>query len=286
EADILLSTNIVESGIDIPSANTMIIHRADMFGLSQLYQLRGRVGRGRQRAYAYLTSDPNRLLTPHARRRLEVMQTLDTLGAGFTLASYDMDIRGAGNLLGDEQSGHVREVGVELYQEMLRQAVDAARTGSDEREEKQALWTPQINLGVEIRLPESYVPDLTVRLSLYRRIASLADPADTDSLLAELVDRFGPLPDSVKNLFAVIDLKQMCRRTNVEKIDAGPKGLSVAFKDNHFDRPEQLIGWIAGQAGRVQLRADHRLVVASALPRADMQIPACRTVLQELVALL
>jgi len=286
EADILLSTNIVESGIDIPSANTMIIHRADMFGLSQLYQLRGRVGRGRQRAYAYLTSDPNRLLTPHARRRLEVMQTLDTLGAGFTLASYDMDIRGAGNLLGDEQSGHVREVGVELYQEMLRQAVDAARSGSDEREEKQALWTPQINLGVEIRLPESYVPDLTVRLSLYRRIASLADPADTDSLLAELVDRFGPLPDSVKNLFAVIELKQMCRRTNVEKIDAGPKGLSVAFKDNHFDRPEQLIGWIAGQAGRVQLRADHRLVVASALPRADMQIPACRTVLQELVALL
>ncbi|NBW05546.1 MAG: transcription-repair coupling factor, partial [Alphaproteobacteria bacterium] len=286
EADILLSTNIVESGIDIPSANTMIIHRADMFGLSQLYQLRGRVGRGRQRAYAYLTSDPNRLLTPHARRRLEVMQTLDTLGAGFTLASYDMDIRGAGNLLGDEQSGHVREVGVELYQEMLRQAVDAARTGSDEREEKQALWTPQINLGVEIRLPESYVPDLTVRLSLYRRIASLADPADTDSLLAELVDRFGPLPDSVKNLFAVIELKQMCRRTNVEKIDAGPKGLSVAFKDNYFGRPEQLIGWIAGQAGRVQLRADHRLVVASALPRADMQIPACRTVLQELVALL
>ena len=286
EADILLSTNIVESGIDIPSANTMIIHRADMFGLSQLYQLRGRVGRGRQRAYAYLTSDPNRLLTPHARRRLEVMQTLDTLGAGFTLASYDMDIRGAGNLLGDEQSGHVREVGVELYQEMLRQAVDAARTGSDESDEKQALWTPQINLSVEIRLPDSYVSDLTVRLSLYRRIASLADQADTDSLLAELVDRFGPLPDSVKNLFAVIELKQMCRRTNVEKIDAGPKGVSVAFKDNYFCRPEQLISWIAGQAGRVQLRADHRLVVVSALPRADMQIPACRMVLQELVALL
>ncbi|MEK9850795.1 MAG: DEAD/DEAH box helicase, partial [Candidatus Puniceispirillum sp.] len=122
EADILLSTNIVESGIDIPSANTMIIHRADMFGLSQLYQLRGRVGRGRQRAYAYLTSDPQRLLSPQARRRLEVMQTLDTLGAGFSLASYDMDIRGAGNLLGEEQSGHVRDVGVELYQEMLRQA--------------------------------------------------------------------------------------------------------------------------------------------------------------------
>ncbi|MEC7212106.1 MAG: helicase-related protein, partial [Pseudomonadota bacterium] len=196
EADILLSTNIVESGIDIPSANTMIIHRADMFGLSQLYQLRGRVGRGRQRAYAYLTSDPNRMLTPHARRRLEVMQTLDTLGAGFTLASYDMDIRGAGNLLGDEQSGHVREVGVELYQEMLRQAVEAARSGTRD-EEPEIEWTPQLNLGLEVRIPEEYVADLTVRLSLYRRIANMDVAAEADSLVAELVDRFGPLPEPV-----------------------------------------------------------------------------------------
>ena len=287
-ADILLSTNIVESGIDIPSANTMIIHRADMFGLSQLYQLRGRVGRGRQRAYAYLTSDPQRLLSPQARRRLEVMQTLDTLGAGFTLASYDMDIRGAGNLLGDEQSGHVREVGVELYQEMLRQAVDAAKSGrgGDADEDSKPGWTPQINLGLEIRLPESYVPDLTVRLSLYRRIADLADAQATDVLVAELVDRFGGLPDPVKNLFSVIALKQLCRLANVEKIDAGPKGLSLSFRDNHFARPDALIGWIAGQAGRVQLRADHRLVVATPLPKPEMQPEACKTVLQDLVALL
>lgn len=288
EADILLSTNIVESGIDIPSANTMIIHRADMFGLSQLYQLRGRVGRGRQRAYAYLTSDPQRLLSPQARRRLEVMQTLDTLGAGFTLASYDMDIRGAGNLLGDEQSGHVREVGVELYQEMLRQAVDAAKSGRDGETEDDAkpAWTPQINLGLEIRLPESYVPDLTVRLSLYRRIADLADPQATDILIAELVDRFGGLPDPVKNLFSVIELKQLCRLANIEKIDAGPKGLSLAFRDNHFARPDALIGWIAEQGGRVLLRADHRLVVAAPIPKPDMQPAACKTVLQDLVALL
>ena len=288
EADILLSTNIVESGIDIPSANTMIIHRADMFGLSQLYQLRGRVGRGRQRAYAYLTSDPQRLLSPQARRRLEVMQTLDTLGAGFTLASYDMDIRGAGNLLGDEQSGHVREVGVELYQEMLRQAVDAAKSGRGDESDDDAkpAWTPQINLGLEIRLPESYVPDLTVRLSLYRRIADLADPQATDILIAELVDRFGGLPDPVKNLFSVIELKQLCRLANIEKIDAGPKGLSLAFRDNHFARPDALIGWIAGQGGRVQLRADHRLVVATPIPTPEMQPVACKTVLQDLVALL
>ena len=182
EADILLSTNIVESGIDIPSANTMIIHRADMFGLSQLYQLRGRVGRGRQRAYAYLTSDPKRLLSQQARRRLEVMQTLDTLGAGFTLASYDMDIRGAGNLLGDEQSGHVREVGVELYQEMLRQAVDAAKSGKpgDDDESAETVWTPQIILGIEVRIPETYVPDLNVRLSVYHQCGDKQTNAHSD----------------------------------------------------------------------------------------------------------
>ncbi len=288
EADILLSTNIVESGIDIPSANTMIIHRADMFGLSQLYQLRGRVGRGRQRAYAYLTSDPKRLLSPQARRRLEVMQTLDTLGAGFTLASYDMDIRGAGNLLGDEQSGHVREVGVELYQEMLRQAVDAAKSGKvgDDDTSAETVWTPQINLGIEVRIPETYVPDLNVRLSIYRRIGDLADPQAIDQMIAELVDRFGPLPDSVRNLFAFIELKQLCRSANVEKIDAGPKGISLSFRDDQFARPEQLIGWIAGQGGRVQLRPDHRLFVKSTLENPDLQMPACREVIQQLISLL
>ena len=284
-ADILLSTNIVESGIDIPSANTMIIHRSDMFGLSQLYQLRGRVGRGRQRAYAYLTSDPNRMLTPQARRRLEVMQTLDTLGAGFTLASYDMDIRGAGNLLGDEQSGHVREVGVELYQDMLRQAVEAARSG-DSSEETEVDWTPQLNLGLEVRIPEEYVADLTVRLSLYRRIANMDVAAEADSLVAELVDRFGPLPEPVRNLFAVIELKQLCRRVNVEKVDAGPKGLSVAFRGNDFAKPDRLVAWIAGKGGRVRLGADHRMVIQQPMPRAEDRPQVCKEIVQELLALI
>ncbi len=284
DADILLSTNIIESGIDIPTANTMIIHRADMFGLSQLYQLRGRVGRGRQRAYAYLTSDPNRLLTPHARRRLEVMQTLDTLGAGFTLASYDMDIRGAGNLLGDEQSGHVREVGVELYQEMLRQAVETARAGGD-TDSIEPDWTPQLNLGLEVRIPEDYVTDLTVRLSLYRRIANLDIASEADGLIAELVDRFGPVPDSVRNLLAVIELKQLCRRIGVERIDVGPKGLSLAFRNNEFSRPEQLVAWIASKAGEVQLRADHKLVMQRTMPAADGRPAICKQIVQELMAL-
>ena len=285
EADILLSTNIVESGIDIPSANTMIIHRSDMFGLSQLYQLRGRVGRGRLRAYAYLTSDPNRLLTPQARRRLEVMQTLDTLGAGFTLASYDMDIRGAGNLLGDEQSGHVREVGVELYQEMLRQAVEAARAGNGVAAEEIIDWTPQLNLGLEVRIPEDYVADLTVRLSLYRRIADLDMAAEADSLVAELVERFGPVPDSVRNLFAVIELKQLCRRTNIERVDAGPKGLWLSFRDNDFASPEKLVAWIAGKGGQVQLRGDHKLILQQTMPKPEARPPICKELVQELLAL-
>ena len=284
EADILLSTNIVESGIDIPSANTMIIHRADMFGLSQLYQLRGRVGRGRQRAYAYLTTDPNRLLTPQSRRRLEVMQTLDTLGAGFTLASYDMDIRGAGNLLGDEQSGHVREVGVELYQEMLRQAVEAARSGESEAE-TEIEWTPQLNLGLEVRIPEEYVADLTVRLSLYRRIANMDVGTEEDGLVAELVDRFGALPDSVRNLIAIVELKQLSKRANIERIDAGPKGLSLAFRDNEFARPEQLVAWIAGKAGKVRLGADHKIILQQAMPKAEDRPAACKLLVQELLAL-
>jgi transcription-repair coupling factor (superfamily II helicase) len=216
------------------------------------------------------------------------MQTLDTLGAGFTLASYDMDIRGAGNLLGDEQSGHVREVGVELYQEMLRQAVDAAKSGktADDDSPAETVWTPQINLGIEVRIPESYIPDLNARLSIYRRIGDLADPQATDMMIAELVDRFGALPDSVRNLFAFIELKQLCRRANIEKIDAGPKGISLSFRDDQFARPEQLIGWIAGQGGRVQLRPDHRLFVKLALQDPAMQVPACRDITQQLISLL
>ena len=194
EFDVLLSTNIIESGLDIPSANTMIVHRADMFGLAQLYQLRGRIGRSKLRGYAYLTLPAGKMLTETAQRRLEVMQTLDTLGAGFTLASHDLDIRGAGNLLGQEQSGHVREVGIELYQHMLEEAVAAARSGDPTVGEPKDEWTPQITIGTPVLIPEAYVADLPVRLGLYRRIVQLVDRREIDAFAAELVDRFGPLP--------------------------------------------------------------------------------------------
>ena len=250
QADILLSTNIIESGIDIPSANTMIINRADMLGLSQLYQSsRSCWERASTRLCITSTTDPSRLLTPNAKRRLDVMQTLDSLGAGFSLASYDLDIRGAGNLLGDEQSGHVREVGVELYQEMLKEAVIAAKMGAEEKVVEEA-WSPVINMGTAVLIPDNYVEDLTVRLSLYRRIAAMIDAEELNQLSAELVDRFGPIPDEVKNLLDTITIKFLCRMANVSKVDAGPKGLSLAFKNNTFPNPDRLIGHIASKNGQ------------------------------------
>jgi transcription-repair coupling factor (superfamily II helicase) len=261
QIQILISTNIIESGLDIPNVNTIIVHRADRFGLAQLYQLRGRVGRSKVRAYAYLTIPPDQALTEDAQRRLEVMQTLDTLGAGFQLASHDMDIRGAGNLLGEEQSGHVREVGIELYQQMLEQAVATVRAagpaGLGAAEER---WTPQINIGTPVLIPEDYVPDLNVRLSLYRRIADLIEPREIDAFAAELVDRFGPLPDEVANLLDLVAIKRLCVDAGIEKVDAGPKGAVLAFRGNRFSHPEKLVKFIAQQAGTVKIRPDQKLV--------------------------
>ena len=267
--DILLSTNIVESGLDMPAVNTLVIHRADMFGLGQLYQLRGRVGRGKQRGYAYLTWPASHRLSAAAEKRLTVMQTLDTLGAGFTLASHDLDIRGAGNLLGDEQSGHIREVGIELYQQMLEDAVADIRAGEGRRTGQERDWTPNISLGLPVLIPEDYVRDLPVRLGLYRRIGALASDAETEAMAAELVDRFGVLPKEVDNLLGVVALKRACRDAGVEKLDAGPKGMVVSFRGNVFRNPAGLVRWLSGKGGLVRLRPDHKLAIAR-----DMDVAA------------
>ncbi len=263
--DILLSTNIVESGLDMPAVNTLLIHRADMFGLGQLYQLRGRVGRGKQRGYAYLTWPPNHRLSAAAEKRLTVMQTLDALGAGFTLASHDLDIRGAGNLLGDEQSGHIREVGIELYQQMLEDAVTEVRAGDRHAVGQERDWTPNISLGLPVLIPETYVADLPVRLGLYRRIGALASDAETEAMAAELTDRFGKLPEEVENLLQVVSLKRACREAGVEKLDAGPKGMVIGFRGNAFANPAGLVNWLAGKGGKlggqVRLRPDHKLAI-------------------------
>jgi transcription-repair coupling factor (superfamily II helicase) len=267
--DILLATNIVESGLDMPAVNTLIIYRADMFGLAGLYQLRGRVGRGKQRGYAYLTWPAHHRLSLAAEKRLEVMQTLDQLGAGFTLASHDLDLRGAGNLLGDEQSGHIREVGIELYQQMLEDAVNAIRAEGDSKKPEERDWTPNINLGLPVLIPETYVSDLPVRLGLYRRIGALQSDAESEALAAELVDRFGKLPAEVENLLETVALKRACRVAGVEKLDAGPKGMVLSFRKNEFNNPGGLVAWISSRGATIKIRPDHKLVVAR-----DMDVSA------------
>ena len=257
--DILLSTSIVESGLDIPTANTLIVHRADMFGLAQLYQLRGRVGRSKTRAYALFTLPPNKPVTPQAEKRLKVLQSLDTLGAGFQLASHDLDIRGAGNLLGDEQSGHVKEVGYELYQQMVQDAVERLKAGDDAP--AQEMWSPSIALGAPVTIPESYVPDLPTRLNLYRRLSALEEDEDIETMGAEIIDRFGPPPREVNLLMQLVTIKALCRRANVEKLDAGAKGVTLAFRDNAFANPAGLVRWVAQQGSLAKVRPDMRVVV-------------------------
>jgi transcription-repair coupling factor (superfamily II helicase) len=279
--DILLSTNIVESGLDMPAVNTLLIHRADMFGLGQLYQLRGRVGRGKQRGYAYLTWPANHRLSPAAEKRLNVMQTLDSLGAGFTLASHDLDLRGAGNLLGDEQSGHIREVGIELYQQMLEDAVAELRAERGRGKPVEHDWTPNISLGLPVLIPEEYVRDLPVRLGLYRRIGGLASDAETEAMAAELVDRFGKLPGEVENLLQVMALKRACREAGVEKLEAGPKGMVLSFRGNAFANPSGLIAWLGSQRGGVRLRPDHKLAIVREMD-PDGRLRMAREMLRQL----
>ncbi|MEX0319647.1 MAG: transcription-repair coupling factor [Ruegeria sp.] len=259
--DVLLATTIVESGLDIPTANTMVVHRADMFGLAQLYQIRGRVGRSKTRAYAYLTTKPRARLTPAAEKRLRVLGSLDTLGAGFTLASQDLDIRGAGNLLGEEQSGQMRNVGYELYQSMLEEAIAKIKAGEMEGlSDADDQWAPQINLGVPVLIPEDYVPDLDVRLGLYRRLSSLSTKVELEGFAAELIDRFGTLPKEVNTLMLVVRIKAMCKRAGIAKLDGGPKGATIQFHNDKFASPQGLVEFIQNQRGLAKVK-DNKIVV-------------------------
>ena len=259
--DVLLATTIVESGLDIPTANTMVVHRADMFGLSQLYQIRGRVGRSKTRAYAYMTTKPRKPLTDTAQKRLRVLGSLDTLGAGFTLASQDLDIRGAGNLIGEEQSGQMREVGYELYQSMLEEAIAKIKTGElTGLSEADGQWAPQINLGVPVLIPDNYVPDLDVRLGLYRRLSSLSTKVELEGFAAELIDRFGPLPKEVNTLLLIVRIKAMCKRAGIAKLDGGPKGATIQFHNDKFASPQGLVEFIEHQRGLAKVK-DNKIVI-------------------------
>ncbi len=279
--DVLLSTPIVESGLDIPSANTMIIHRADMFGLAQLYQLRGRVGRSKTRAYAYLTIPATWNITPAAEKRLKVLSSLDTLGAGFTLASHDLDLRGGGNLLGEEQSGQIKDVGVELFQSMLEEAVSALKDDPLGQAEVEG-WSPQINVGATVLIPDDYVPDLDLRLGLYRRLASLDSAQEREGFAAELIDRFGPLPDEVQHLLEVIGLKDLCRRVGVAKLDAGPRGAILGFREDAVDDPGALVAFVQRHAGQMSLRPDGTLKIQGDWESSGARLQGLRRNLQRM----
>lgn len=268
--DVLLATTIVESGLDIPTANTMIVHRADMFGLSQLYQIRGRVGRSKTRAYCYLTTKPRVPLTPQAVKRLRLLGSLDSLGAGFNLASHDLDLRGAGNLLGEEQSGHIKEVGYELYQQMLEETIARIKSG-----ELQGLstisddWSPQLNLGVPVMIPEDYIPDLDIRLGLYRRLSSLTTKVELEGFAAELIDRFGPLPKEVNTLMLIVRIKAMCKRAGISRLDAGPKGATIAFHNDKFANPAGLVDFLKAQGPAAKVNGNRIVLTGEMKSEAD-----------------
>ena len=267
--DVLLSTTIVESGLDIPSANTLVVHRADRFGLAQLYQLRGRVGRAKTRAYAYLTTPTDRSITETADKRLRVLANLDSLGAGFQLASHDLDFRGAGNLLGDEQSGHIKEVGFELYQSMLEEAIIEQKAGGVPQREE---FSPQISVDAAILIPETYVPDLDLRMGLYRRLGELEDRRAVDEFAAELIDRFGDLPEETGNLLKIVETKLHCRQACIAKLDIGARGAVVTFAEGGFPDLAGLLAYIERLKGSAKLRPDSKMSVARDWPTAEARL--------------
>ena len=259
--DVLLATTIVQSGLDIPSANTIVVHRAEMFGLAQLYQIRGRVGRSKLRAYAYMTTKLRTKMTVSSLKRLKVLASLDALGAGFSLASQDLDIRGAGNLLGEEQSGQIRDVGYELYQSMLEETISKIRGGQiDVLTSMDNHWSPQINLGVSVLIPETYVSDLDVRLGLYRRLSGLTKKVEFEGFAAELIDRFGKLPSEVNTLLLVVRIKSVCKKAGIGKLDGGPKGATLQFHNDKFISPEGLVEFINQQNGMAKVK-DNKLII-------------------------
>ncbi len=283
--DVLLATTIIESGLDIPSANTLIVHRADMFGLAQLYQIRGRVGRSKLRAYAYFTTKPRQKLTADADKRLRVLGSISELGAGFSLASQDLDIRGAGNLLGDEQSGQVREVGYELYQDMLEEAIAKMKAGGMEGlSEADEGWAPQINLGVPVLIPDDYVPDLDLRLGLYRRLSALSTKVELEGFAAELIDRFGKLPKEVNMLMNIVRIKSLCKQAGIAKLDGGPKGATIQFHGDKFANPAGLVEFIKAQGGLAKVR-DNKIVVRRDWSKTKAKVQGAYSIAQDLAKL-
>ncbi|MBV8403912.1 MAG: transcription-repair coupling factor, partial [Gammaproteobacteria bacterium] len=262
---VLVCTTIIESGIDVPSANTIMINRADRMGLAQLHQLRGRVGRSHHRAYAYLIAPPRQALQRDAAKRLEAIESMEELGAGFVLATHDLEIRGAGELLGEQQSGQMTEIGLSLYLDMLEHAVQALKAGREPQLDPPLSAATEVELRLPAFLPESYVADVHVRLSLYKRIAAAPDDAAVDELTAELHDRFGPLPPAAQNLLRIAKLKLSARALGVRRLDLGPQGGSVLFEERSGVDPATLVRMVQKGAREYRLEGPLKLRVSRAL---------------------
>jgi len=276
--DILLSTTIIESGIDIPIANTIIIHRSDMLGLSQLYQLRGRVGRGKVRGYAYLTLAHYKKTTKHSLQRLEILQNIDSLGAGFTIAGHDMDLRGFGNLVGSEQSGHIKEVGAELYQEMLDEAINELKT--NQTSEKTTNFTPVINLSIPILIPFNYIEDSALRLAIYRRAGDLQNYTEIENFREEMIDRFGVLPNEFNNLLDMVKIKKTCLDLKIESLDSGPHGFVMKFNEN-FNVADMVLKFVKKYPRHAKIKPDNKLIFIKTL-QTDTLLQEAENLLEEL----
>jgi transcription-repair coupling factor (superfamily II helicase) len=281
--NVLLCTTIVESGIDVPTANTIIINRADRFGLAQLHQLRGRVGRSHHRAYAYLVAPPKAVMTADAIKRLEAIDSLEDLGSGFTLATHDLEIRGAGELLGDTQSGQIQEIGFSLYTELLGRAVDSLRAGDEPDLEAPLHAGVEINLHVPALLPDDYVPDVHLRLILYKRISAAETAEDLRELQVELIDRFGLLPDGARNLMRIAAIKKLASRAGIEKIDAADAGGYIVFgQDSNID-PVALIQLVQNDSRKYRLQGSHRLQVKDDLGNLEKRFVTIENLLGHLM---
>ena len=280
--NVLVCTTIVESGIDIPSANTIIIDRADKLGLAQLHQLRGRVGRSHHQAYAYLLTPPRNVMTADAVKRLEAIESLEDLGAGFTLATHDLEIRGAGELLGEEQSGQIQEIGYALYMEMLERAVNALKSGKIPQLDEPLHQGPEVDLHVPALLPDDYLPDIHLRLVLYKRIAAAVTSEELRELQVEMIDRFGLLPPAAKNLFKIAEIKQAARALGLRKIDVGPGGGSVTFERDTQVDPSVLIKYVQQHSRTHRLDGGTKLRFTLSLEEEEERFTAVQALIEAL----
>ena len=292
KADILLATNIIESGIDMPNVNSMIIFHADLFGLSQLYQLRGRVGRGKLRGYCYLTWPQYRPISPLAKKKLEVLSHLDYLGAGFNLASHDMDLRGAGNMLGEEQSGHIKDIGIELYQKLLADTItrlkfEQVHETIDQHHHHEHIiehddYSPQIFIDVPVFIPDDYIADYDLKMSLYQRLSQCKEDIDITDFADELKDRFGDYPKSIENLLHISTIKIYCKKAGIAKFQTGSKGAIIHFKNNVFENPQGLISYIQQQQGKAQIRPDQSIILIRQWAHIDKRMQDAKNIAKKI----